>query len=45
MKNIPLFPLNHLLQQDNFLAHLLCHVTFVTDFNKCSGPGVKLANL
>ena len=35
----------HLLHQDNFLAHLLCHVTYVTVFNKCSDSGVKLANL
>ena len=35
----------YLLHQDNFLAHLLCHVTFVTAFNKCSDPDVKLANL
>ena len=27
------------------LAHLLCHVTYVKAFNKCSDPGVKLANL
>ena len=35
----------HLLQHDNFLAHLLCQVTYVIYFNKCSDPDVKLANL
>ena len=35
----------HLVHQDNFLAHMLCLVTYVTYFNKCSGPDVKLANL
>ena len=29
----------------NFLAHLLCHVTYITYFNKCSEPDVKLANV
>ena len=32
----------HLLHQDNFLAHVLGHVTHVTPFNKCSNPNVKL---
>ena len=31
--------------QDNFLARPLCHVTYVTYFNKCSDPYVKLANV
>ena len=31
--------------QDNFLAHSLCHVTYVTYFNVCSDPDVKLANV
>ena len=31
--------------QENFLAHSLCHVTYVTYFNKCSDPDVKLANV
>ena len=37
----------HLLHQENSLAHLLCHVTYinVTYFNKCSDPDDKLANL
>ena len=29
--------------QENFLAHSLCHVTYVTYLNKCSDPDVKLA--
>ena len=28
-----------------FNSHLLCHVTCITSFNKCSDPDVKLANL
>ena len=35
----------HLLYQDNFLAHLLCHATYVTSFNMRSDPGVKFADL
>ena len=31
--------------QDNFLTHSLYHVTYVTYFNKCSDPDVKLANV
>ena len=31
--------------QDNFFAHLLCHVTYFTYFNKCSEPDVKLSNV
>ena len=30
---------------NNFLAHLLYHVTYVTSLRKCSDPGVKLADL
>ena len=35
----------YLIDQDNFLAHVFCHVTYVTAFNKGADPGVKLANL
>ena len=35
----------HLLYQDKFLAHLLCHATYVAFFNKCSDPGSKIADL
>ena len=35
----------HLLHQDNFLTPLICHVTYVTAFNKCVNPGVKHVNL
>ena len=28
-----------------FFAYLLCHVTYITSFNDCSDPGVKLADL
>ena len=36
MRNIFIFFLKyHLLHQVNVLAHLLCHVTYVTAFNKC----------
>ena len=33
----------HLLHQVNVLAHLLCHVTYVTAFNKCFNLVVKPA--
>ena len=35
----------HLLHQDNFLAHLLCHVTYDTSFNKSYDHDLKLAIL
>ena len=34
----------HLSHQVNVLAHLLCHVTYVTTFNKCFNLVVKTAN-
>ena len=34
----------HLLHQVNVLAHLLCHVTYVTTFNKCFNLVFKPAN-
>ena len=34
-----------LLPRKFFVAHSLCHVTYVTYFNKCSDPDVKLANV
>ena len=33
----------HILHQVSLLAHLLCHVTYVTAFNKCFIHGVKPA--
>ena len=33
----------HPLHQVNVIAHLSCHVTYVTAFNKCSDLDVKLA--
>ena len=45
MVKIVFFLKNHLLHQDNFHALLLCHVTFVSYFNKCPNPDAKLANL
>ena len=33
----------HLLHQVNVLAHLLCHVTYVTAFNTCFNLVVKPA--
>ena len=40
-----LYFLKYHLFQENFLAQSLCHVTYVTYFNKCSDPDVKLANV
>ena len=34
----------HLLHQDNVLAHLLCHVTYVTTFDKYSDLVFELAD-
>ena len=45
MKKVSFFLKCDILHEDNFVAHLLCHVTYVTYFNKCSDPDVKLANL
>ena len=44
MKNVKnsIFLKYHLLHQDNFLAHLLCHVPYFTYFNKWSDPDIKL---
>ena len=36
---------NILLHQNNFLAHLLCHVTYITTFNKCSDLDLNPADL
>ena len=35
--------MKYLLHQVNVLAHLLCHVTYVTAFNKCFNLVVKPA--
>ena len=35
----------HLLHKENLIVYLLCHITYVTSFNKCSDPGVKLSDL
>ena len=35
----------HLLLPRKFSSSSLCHVTYVTYFNKCSDPDVKLANV
>ena len=44
MRNIFIFFLKyHLLHQVNVLAHLSCHVTYVTAFNKCFNLVVKPA--
>ena len=45
VENIHFFLKNHLLYQGNFLAHLFCHVIYVTAFSKYSDPVVKLADL
>ena len=46
VENIRVFFLKYnFLHQNNLLTHLLCHLTYVTAFNKCSGPRVQLANL
>ena len=42
-KYIHFFLKYHLLHQVNVLAHLLCHVTYVTAFNKCFNLVVKPA--
>ena len=43
MRNIFIYPEYHLLHQVNALAHLLCHVTYVTTFDKCFNLVVKRA--
>ena len=43
MKYIHFILKYHLLHQVNVLAHLLCHVTYVTTFNKCFNSYVKPA--
>ena len=44
MKNINFSEISFLTSRHS-LAHLLCHVAYVTALNKCSDPGVKLADL
>ena len=36
MKSVHFFLKYHPLHQINVLAHVLCHVTYVAAFNKCS---------
>ena len=37
--------ISSLTSKKSFLAHSLCHVIYVTYFNKCSDPDVKFANV
>ena len=45
MNNFHFFPEIYPLTSRQYPADLLCHVAYVTSFNKCSDLGVKLSDV